>query len=167
MKNYSIKTQVQNNKMHLNILKNPIYGLYPFYKKKKISVLIPHCNIIYNKDLNSVMSILNSLLNQTLKDTEIIISLKDININLISKIKLKYINNKNLKILKAKDNLFKDTINLIFLSESKFITVVKHNLLFNNSKFLEAIYNETLGKENNIYEFNIGEKIVYLIKNNK
>ena len=160
-------TQVKlENIKNISKLKNELPNeLYHFEKKPKISILIPHFDIIFIEKNDWNNSMLKSLLNQTLNDLEILISFKEINTTLFYQIKYYYKKYKNIKILEEETDIFNSTINLILNSKAKYITVLKRYECLKNSKFFENIYNETFGKTNNIYEYKIEREVNYLIKN--
>jgi len=151
------------NLIKLNGLSN---GFYSFEKKPKpkISILIPHFDKIYIGKNDSNITMLESLLIQSLKEIEILISLKKINTNLFYLIEHYYKNYKIIKIFEEESDKFNDTINLILNSNARYITVIKKYVDIKNPKLFENVYKETFGKTDNIYKYKIEGEVNYLIK---
>ena len=150
---------------HENI-NNFTYKDFPniYDKKNKISVLIPHYDkILIDKNYSNI-NMIKTFLNQSLKDIEILISLKK-NTTLFSQINEYNKQYNNLKLFEEENDIFNDTINLVLSSQAKYVTIIKKYVCLNNTYFFETIFNETFGKINNIYEYKIENEVNYLIKN--
>lgn len=79
--------------------------------------MIPHFDILINARNDLYINIVKSLINQTLKDLEILLSIKNINTTFFYKIYQNYKKYKNIKIFEGEKELFNDTIQLIELLE--------------------------------------------------
>ena len=149
------------NLIKLNGLSNELYS---FEKKPKISILIPHFDSIFIGKNDSYIAMLKSLLTQSLKEIEILISFKKINTNLFYLINQYYKNYKILKIFEEGNDKFNATINLILNSDARYITVIKKCVYIKEQKLFENVYKETFGKTDNIYKYKIEGEVNYLIK---
>ena len=162
---YNSKIKNENRSLEKNLF-DELPELYQFEKKPKISFLIPQFDKMIKKTKYSYIDILNSILNQSIKDIEILLSFQKNCTSLYTQINEFFKNNKNLKIFKEENDTNKDLKNLAFKSEAKFITILHNCLMINNPNFFEIIYNKTIGKIDNIYEYKIENEINYLIRSN-
>lgn len=136
---------------------------YNFEKKPKISIIIPYFDsLIENNDLKILM--INSILNQTLDDIEILLSFNQINNNLFFKTKELSNLSAHIKYFKSESDIYNDTKKLILESNGKFISVFNNYIKIKDINLFERIYFNTYGKINHIYEFYIENKKNYLIK---
>ena len=144
--------------------KNLPVELYQFEKKPKISILIPQFDNMMIKTKYSYIDILKSILNQSIKDIEILLSFQKNSANLQTQINECFKNNKNLKIFNEENDTYNDIKNLALKSEARFITILNNCSMINNPNFFEIIYNKTIGKIDNIFEYKIEKEINYLIR---
>ena len=155
----------KENKTIKNLFElNVTNELYFFNKKPKIYILIPHIDtiLIEKNDLN--MTMLNSLLTQSLKEIEILISFKKINTNYFYLINHYCKNFNNIKIYEEETDKFNSTINLILNSDARYITVIKTYVNIKEPKLFENVFKETFGKTDNIYKYKIEGELNYLIR---
>ena len=155
----------KENKTIKNLIKlnDSSNDLYSFEKKPKISILIPYFDTIFIEKNDTNITMLNSLLTQSLKDIEILISLKKKS-NLFYLIN-HYCKNYNIiKIFEEETDKFNDTINLILNSNGRYITVIKTYLYIKELKLFENVYKKTFGKTDNLYKYKIEGEVNYLIK---
>ena len=135
------------------------YSLYNLSKYPQISILI------LNLEKEShLLNLTNNLINQTLKEIQILYLWNDekkkINFNEIKKYSLIDERINFFEINQAiQDNIFQ----LIDKIKGKFTLVIDKIINFDEQK-LESFYNYTKGKINNIFEFSIGTINLYLIK---
>ena len=134
------ENKITKNLIKLNGLSN---GFYSFEKKPKpkISILIPHFDTIFVGKNDSNITLLESLLTQSLKEIEILISFKKINTNLFYLINHYYKKYRIIKIYEEETDIFNDTINLILNSDARYITVIKKFVDIKNPKLFENVYN--------------------------
>lgn len=140
-----------------------INGLYE--KNPLISILIPHFDIISQNNINSNIKFLETLLNQSIKDIEIILSIKNNNTIFFEKIFEFSKINQQIKIFKSESDIYNNTIHLVLKSKGKFISVLNKNIILTDNSFYEKLYNLTYGKIFSIYEYKIENEKFYLIKN--
>ena len=149
-----LKTEEENEYNYK--MKN--HSLYNLIKYPQISVLI--FNIEKEEQL---LNYTKQLLNQTLKDIQIIFLLKNDNENQKSTF------NKNYSLTDERINIFKFSSleSIIFQLMDKIkgkFTLFIDEIINLGQKQLENFYNFTKGKINNIFEFSVENTNIYLIK---
>ena len=154
------KYKKQNIQFEKTILKE----LYNYEKKPAISILILNFDIINSHTILSKIRMLKNLLNQSINNIEILISLKK-NTNFYFKIVDFSRRNNKLKIIDSEYNTYNDTIKIIIRSKGKFITILNKCFNIRDFKLYEKLFNKTFGKINNYYEYKIENEVNYLIKN--
>ena len=138
--------------------------LYNYENKPSISILIINFDIINSHTILSKIRMLKNLLNQSIKNIEILISLKK-NTSFYFKILEFSRRNSKLKIIDSEYDIYNDTIKIIMKSKGKFITILNKCFNIRDSKLYEKLFNKTFGKINNFYEYKIENEVNYLIKN--
>ena len=121
-------------------------------------------NVINSHTIVSKIRMLKDLLNQSINNIEILISLKK-NTNFYYKILEISKRNNQLNIIDSEYDTYNDTIKLILKSKGKFITILNKCFKIRDFKFYEKLINKTYGKINNYYEYKIENEVNYLIKN--
>lgn len=166
----SIKNQnsslsnIKNAKKVIKINKKIPYK-YNYKKKTYISILIPNFDIINPNKTDSKIIILKNLLNQSIKEIEILLNFRKNNSILFNKIYEFSKLHPQINIFINDYDIYNNTINLIMKSKGKFVTVLKNNINVLDHQLYEKIYNQTYGKIENIYEYKIENELNYLIKN--
>jgi hypothetical protein len=88
---------------------------------------------------------LKNLLNQSIKNIEILISLKK-NTSFYFKILEFSRRNNKLKIIDSEYDIYNDTIKIIMKSKGKFITILNKCFNIRDSNLYEKLFNKTFGK---------------------
>ena len=158
---YDVKIK---DKQNINLLYTYPKGIYYYEKKPFISILIPHFDIIKPDKIHSKIIMLKNLLNQSIKNIEILLSFKKNN-TIYDKIMKFSKLHQEIKIFNSEYNIYNNTIELILESKGKFITVINKYLNIREPQLYEKVFNQTLGKINNIYEYKVENEVHYLIKN--
>jgi len=133
-----------------------LFKIYP-----KISILIEIQNEIYNNMKSKLLKILNNFKN--IDDFEIILFISQ---KLYKTIKQYAYNWNNINIvIKNNNSLNLNLFHFLYKVNGRFIILFNDFLLLEKD-FLYKLYNNTIGKKENIYNFNItkSNKTIYLIK---
>ena len=156
----------KSNKLYLNTyeqnelnytMKN--YSLYNLSRYPQISILL----FDIEKEIQ-LLNLANNFMNQTLKDIQILFSRQNKanlqNYNIIRNMSLF---DERISIFEYSTTIEESIFSLINKIKGKFTLFI--NKLFDfDEKLLETFYNETKGKINNIFEFQLKNEILYLIK---
>jgi lipopolysaccharide biosynthesis glycosyltransferase len=157
----TINSKYKNKNIQLE--KSILRELYNYEKKPSISILIINFDIINSHTISSKIRMLKNLLNQSINNIEILISLKK-NTSFYYKILEFSRRNNKLKIIDTEYDTYKEAIKIIMKSKGKFITILNKCYNIRDSKFYEKLLNKTFGKINNYYEYKIENEVNYLIK---
>lgn len=134
------------------------HSLYNLIKYPQISILI-----FYTDKTDKLLNFAKQLLDQTLKDIQILIFFKNDNKkrnnNFIRKFPL---NDNRINIMEFK-TLEENIFQIIDKIKGKFTLIIDKIINFGQQQ-LENFYNFTKGKINNIFEFKIEHTYLYLIK---
>ena len=135
------------------------YSLYNLSTHIQISILI-----FGIENEAQLLNLINNFMNQTLKDIQILYLWKN-NSNLQC-----YKIIKNLSLIDERISIFQyftmieeSIFSIMNIIKGKFTLLINKLINFDEIQ-LESFYNETKGKINNIYEFQLKSGILYLIK---
>ena len=136
------------------------YSLYNLFEYPQISLFLTN---IDNYHLDNTFELIDILKNQTLKNIEIFILSKTQYYNNLIKNNSKT-DNRIKYFISQKNDLLDNIFHLISKARGKF-TLIINNLVTLHKYELEAFYNLTRGKTNNIFKFKTkNENVLYLIK---
>ena len=139
------------------------YNLYNLYKYEQITILISKINNWIIND-TSILSFINSLQQQTLKDIQIIIILpNDSDSSITNLINENFVKNDNFQIFNYSEKEEFNTNYLMNLIKGKFFMILENFFIF-DKKELENIFNLTKGKIDNVFEKKIQNNSFYLFK---
>ena len=113
--------------------KSILRELYNYEKKPSISILIINFDIINSHTISSKIRMLKHLLNQSINNIEILISLKK-NTRFYYKILEFSRRNNKLKIIGTENDTYKEAIKIIMKSKGKFITILNKCYNIRDSK---------------------------------
>ena len=128
------------------------YGLYEFFKKPQISIIIPNINKWNFQNNYQMRNYLNQIRKQTLQNFEVLIISPQTDNKAKDYIKSYVSNDKRFKVYKqVKGSLLDNIYFLVGKVSAKFLMVWTKQEFFQNNEF-EKFYNITKGKVNNVFK---------------